>query len=359
MKNISTASQKARLLGFALLFLVFGCAPEGKQEANQDEQNLSPETALNLPMKSLSFIHQEDTVTVQVPVNPDLAKAEADAPHEYTYQSALPPNWREDYYAQFLSFDQEAPMVRALLAELRRASTEKEGDAFAEFVISFVQGAITYDWQTFSRLDESTMRYPWQTMEAGTGVCADKTLLLARLLGELGYEVAIFTFDRANHMALGIAVPSGLGDYGTRYAYVEATGYAPVGQIPDRFVGGIRLEGNPEVVELGKVFSGANQSFQKIIQNRRVEVEWVAKYGREYLFYDPQQRKLKREMTELGEEIDALRKETKHCQGTLSQAQYAECKEKVDLLNGKVEVYNALVAEFNAIAGRSGGLNQV
>ena len=66
--------------------------------------------------------------------------------------------------------------------QLKSLQPGLSGDELVEFTVAFVQGAIDYDWETYHNIDEGTLRYPYETLYDGTGVCADKTILLAKLL---------------------------------------------------------------------------------------------------------------------------------------------------------------------------------
>ena len=285
MIKIQTVKLFVVILQLVAFMLMPACSgnPNGS-ERNDEFDSGNPTIVLPpLPMKSLSFYFDDQEFSVPIPEDEAVARKLEGAPHTYQYFGSLPANWRQEYYAQFLHESAESTLLTQILDSLRSFAPDPKGDAFAEFVISFVQGAIQYDWETFHNIDQSQIRYPYQTVFAGRGVCADKSILLARLLQELGYEIAFFTFERANHMALGIAVPLGFGSYGTRYAYVESTGYAPVGRIPETFAGGIRLDSRPQVVEVdGK----KGKTFEKIMVNREAENALMKKYGKEFLFLD-------------------------------------------------------------------------
>lgn len=349
MVKIQTLKLFIIFLLFGTTLLMGGCSdnPEGRESIHEPFFNGSPKVLKPLPMKTLSFVFDDQEFSIQIPQDDLVASKLESAPHTYQYFGSLPPNWRQEYYAQFLNESSENGLMTQVLDSLRDHAPVPSGDAFAEFVISFVQGSIQYDWETFHAIDQSQIRYPYQTLFAERGVCADKSILLARLLKELGYDIAFFTFERANHMALGIAVPNGYGSYGSRYAYVESTGYAPVGRVPETFAGGIRLDARPQLV---KIDGGNGKAFEKIMTNRETENALTKQYGKEYLFLDGDQRKIRREMTELEGIIEDLRKQTRHCKGTLQRDKYEECQALIAKLNGNVEKYNALVADFNALA---------
>ena len=46
--------------------------------------------------------------------------------------------------------------------------------------------------------------FGYETLYAQAGVCADKTILAAGILDELGYDVVIFDYEDENHMTLGL-----------------------------------------------------------------------------------------------------------------------------------------------------------
>lgn len=83
-------------------------------------------------------------------------------------------------------------------------------------------------------IDQVIPRYPYETLYDKLGICTDKSYLGNAIMGELGYETAIMTFDTQKHMSLGIAVPDGYGSFGTKYGIMELTGSGfLVGDIPD------------------------------------------------------------------------------------------------------------------------------
>lgn len=336
------------LIFSVLLAATFACtSPENQREISGKIEAPEPPADLNtLPAKSFAFEYGIDSFQLEVPLDESLHSALEKGPHTYTYFGEAPPaGWRVDYYTMFLSAPSEDIYIQEILKRLRAIAPQKEGDKFAEFVVAFVQGAITYDWKTFHNIDESQIRYPYETVFLGTGVCADKSILLGRLLRELGYDICFFTYPKANHMALGVRVPEGFGNYGTDYAFVESTNYAPIGRIPDNFIGGIKLESRPETI----LFPGEGKSFSAIVENRKEEKRLEKLYGEEYFFYDVRQKKLKHKMVAVDGEINKLKKESAGCAGTLPPAKYEKCKKLIDELNEKVDVFNTLVDEFNAI----------
>lgn len=335
----------------ALVFLT-ACYPntdgEYEDEYYEDLHEI-PESTMNpnLPKETFNFEMGTEEYSIQLPRDRDLNKTFTEASHLFSYTGSLPDDWKTDYYAMFVSAEEDIPMVREIERSLRSLKPDASPDELAELTVAFVQGAIQYDWETYHQLDESSIRYPYETLYDGIGVCADKTILLAKLLQAQGYELAIFSFDKANHMALGLKVPQGYGMYNTDYTFVESTGYAPIGRIPGNYVGGVDLDANPEVVKLQ---GGQGRIFMKIKENRRREKEDEREYGRDYLFMNAEQKQLRREMKKLEAELSELKDQLAGCSGTLPTDEFERCNEVEKEHNTKVNEYNNLVTKFNRIS---------
>lgn len=322
-------------------------AEYGEEEFGDDEFETRGGTMKpNLPTEKMTFEYGSEVYALDLPIDKELNRDFEAAEHLFRFTGEQPSDWRNQYYAMFLGSKADHAVIREIESQLKSLQPGVSGDELVELTVAFVQGAIEYDWETYHHIDEGTIRYPYETLFDGTGVCADKTILMAKLLAAQGYELAIFSYERANHMALGLKVPSGYGMYGTQYTFVESTGYAPIGRIPGNYVGGIQLENNPLVVKLE---GGGGKVFKKIEANRRQEKEEERLYGRDFLFLSAEQKKIKREMSVLEEEMAVLAKKLRECNGTVSQEKYEECKAAENDHNAKVVEYNLLVARFNEI----------
>ena len=96
-----------------------------------------------------------------------------------------------------------------------------DDDGYADLLTAYVQ-SIPYT-KTYGEIN-----FPIETVYENTGDCADKTLLLAGLLLNEGYDVALFEFD--NHIMPGIKTSTGSGGYdNTGYTIIETTSLTPIG----------------------------------------------------------------------------------------------------------------------------------
>ncbi|MEN6611414.1 MAG: hypothetical protein ABFC24_11275, partial [Methanoregulaceae archaeon] len=117
------------------------------------------------------------------------------------------------------------PMVQKI------RSAAKNPDDEARIAISLVQH-IKYDANAINeiRFNESRSgqlyigRYPYTILyQNWGGICGEKSFLLALLLKELGYDVALLEFDDVHHMAVGIRAPREYCYGDTEYALIEST----------------------------------------------------------------------------------------------------------------------------------------
>jgi hypothetical protein len=134
-------------------------------------------------------------------------------------------------------------------------------DEYAELIASYVQ-EMPYDYA--AALQTSSTRHPIVTAVDGTGVCADKSLLMAGLLQHEGFRVVLLDFLSESHMAVGLKV-GGSGYRGTGYAFVEATSLVLVGEVGKGYgpSGSVKLSSAPHVTRLdpsGRAYGAAKET---------------------------------------------------------------------------------------------------
>jgi hypothetical protein len=297
---------------------------------------------------TFSFDYKGTPQNISLSLDTTVKNSYALASHQYQYSGRLPRDWRTDYYAMYTDRADDVAVIRDLLDQIRQLAPGASRDELADLATAFVQGAIAYDWETFHNIDQGQIRYPYETLWDAKGVCADKSILLAKILRELEYDLVIFTFERANHMALGLRAPAGFGHYRSDFTFVESTAPTPIGRVPDTYVGGIKLENNPLIVP---VKGAGRHSYQKIEANRAEENVLEKQYGKDYLSMSSGQQGIKQKMTLVESEMAEMKKALRGCKGTLSQEKYHECMRLQETYNSKVNAFNKLVAEFNAMNG--------
>lgn len=168
-----------------------------------------------------------------------------------------------DYWLQFVDESIQDRYLKPLADNIRAAETEREDQVRA--AVSMVQ-KIPYVDYSF----DTAAKYPYHVLYHQNGDCDEKSLLLAHLLRELGYGVAVFEFEQESHMAVGIRAPEEYCYRNTGYAFIETT----VPSIPTDAGGeygesGRQLRSNPKVF----VVAGGD-SFEGIWREHTDAAEW-------------------------------------------------------------------------------------
>lgn len=258
----------------------------------------------------------------------------------YYYEDNKPDDTEEIYYKRLLFDDRDEAELRQFLSEL----LVQEADYIdkLELLVAYIQSALPYDMKAF-KSKKATTKFPYETYYLGKGVCGDKSILLGKCLSLLNYDFALFIFDKANHMAVGIKVPPGYGNYGTDYAFIETTGKNPIGYVPETFVNDIVLESNPKIL----TYQGDKMltSFPQI-QSRYVELQ--QKYGEDILYFSANRYRLHIELFEKKGELDILDAAFTPYEGqTLDEEDYDKADVILKELNAVVKEYNRLVKRYN------------
>ena len=254
------------------------------------------------------------------------------------------------FYNLFLHNKKDDVVLKYILKQINMRTSGKEFD-IVQVIVSFVQ-SIPYD-------EAKEQKYPIETLYLKKGDCSDKSILLAKLLDLAGFNTCLFVFEKAKHMAVGIEIDDPSAAYRSGYIYIESTGYNPIGEIPNKFAGGIKIDEEPEIVVLTK---GRNpiSGFKKL-QNMYKSVE--KKYGEGY-FITTKNGKiileniaiLKGELKTINISILKKNKEklnlekllvNNNCTGILEKEKYNFCLALQDSLNNKTTDYNNLVHLFN------------
>ena len=129
-----------------------------------------------------------------------------------------------------------------------RRSARLAPDEYAELMAAYVQ-QMPYD--TKEAESGASNRYPVSTAMRGTGVCGDKSILLAGLLAHEGYRVSLLEFEPESHMSVGLGT-RGAGYRGTHLAFVETTGPGLVGEVGKAYgpTGTVVLRSMPLVIPI-------------------------------------------------------------------------------------------------------------
>ena len=157
--------------------------------------------------------------------------------------------------------------MRPFIDMIRKRSTT--GDDQAKIAISLVQ-RIPYNGNRYNRT-ATDWYYPYETVHNNKGSAADKPVLLAYILNELGYETVLFEFS--DHMAVGVKSSSGYAFYDTGYAIIETTRPTIITYEPDAGYGGFVLSQNPRIIHLsgGKRVLDVSAEYNDAIRMKQLE----------------------------------------------------------------------------------------
>lgn len=133
----------------------------------------------------------------------------------------------EERYQKLL-FDQSDKNLISDLIYIFNEFSQKSGYDMIQLIVSFVQN-IPYDNHA------TEVKKPLQTLMMNTGDCDDKSLLLAKILGNMGYKSCLFAYPLNEHMALGLKIKETELGYKDGYVFIETTNLFPIGAIPELF----------------------------------------------------------------------------------------------------------------------------
>jgi hypothetical protein len=291
----------------------------------------------------------------------------------FYYRGSLPSDWEAQYYLHFLDSEEDLDAIQNLIYSVSRGIGQ-QGDEAVLALVSLVQ-SLSYDCEklfSFQNLEGTDYQtsFPYETLYLGQGVCGDTSILLAKILRELGYGVAFLVYDRTNHMAVGIRCPTAEAtvfsdDLG--YCYIETTAPNRIGVKPS-LVSGVPFTENPQVIPIAE-----GRSFDLMVSlNSGMEGDALV-YG-DYilelagcqeisLYKEIHDREagldaFELQINQLVEDINSLREEYETeaeraqemgCKGSLPPAQYETCLPQIDLVNQTAEDYNLLVSQYNQL----------
>jgi len=274
-------------------------------------------------------------------------------PKDYSYTGALPSDWENQYYGMFLQQNVADSSIADLAQSLQTVGKQHglSDDQIVEMTMAFVQ-TITYDDSKAQNIlagnTNETMQYPYETLFIGNGVCSDKSLLAYSILKQMGYGVALFAFEQANHMAIGIQCPSGYSNYNNGYCYAETTSTGnKIGIIPSFDATSNKTI---DITELG-AFDSAKEQQLKLQQLGQVTV-YDATQGSQYSGIIAT-KKIENQISELSASITSLMSQ-------LGGEKKQISSEESDLTNlnsqmnnlksaGKIDEFNSDVSKYNSM----------
>jgi len=197
---------------------------KSEKESNKEENKEEDSFKLEEPKEfKFNWNYNKENYSLDLVLYNSLYNYYSGLPKEHTCIGTCPEGWEEDYYNMFLNIKKEDNTFSKLASDLEKIEKENNltDDQTLELTISFVQ-AIPYD-EEGAEGEIPLARYPYQVLYEKKGLCSGKSFLGALLVKELDYGVALFSFDKANHMVIGIKCPKEVSSYNSGYCYTELT----------------------------------------------------------------------------------------------------------------------------------------
>jgi hypothetical protein len=157
---------------------------------------------------------------------------------------------RGDFKIRNLDEKEQRELLLPLVTEIQNSAENKLDQM--RITVSIVQkipfGNSNKTISIWPNQNISYSRYPYEALYEMQGVCGEKSELLAFLLREIGYGIVFFYHALENHEALGIKCHEKYGVGETGYCFIETTGPSIITNNQVRYVEGIELSSEPELI---------------------------------------------------------------------------------------------------------------
>jgi hypothetical protein len=185
------------------------------------------------------YKRNEHNLTLDIPLKDYLHYKEKQRPSWLNYHLYHPYFFFAEYAGMATDPGDDAIVenVVAYLDDLA-AAEELNGKHRVELALTFVQ-SMTYSGDNVTSNSDEYPRYPVETLFEKEGDCEDTSILLAAILTDMGYDVALLLFEELDHIGLGINYPMEYGNSwlhdGKRYWYLDTSGKRSAGWAPEPY----------------------------------------------------------------------------------------------------------------------------
>ena len=177
------------------------------------------------------------------------------------------PPTTKDFILRDLNQNEQHRILQDLPSKIQNLTLNPDDQA--RIAVSIVQ-YIPYDWDSYYVIG-SDGKFPYEVMYNQKGVCGEKSCLLAYLLRELGFGVAILEFEADNHRAVGIKCPVSYSYQNSGYCFVESTRPTIITDTENDYVGAGKLD-SCEIIEIcdGYSFDSVSKEYSDAIEYRNL-----------------------------------------------------------------------------------------
>jgi hypothetical protein len=167
--------------------------------------------------------------------------------YEYEYYSNNVPSSEElesDVAEQVMDQPDQGRLIDGLVTSIENITADKDDQA--RIAVSIVQN-IQYDW---SEVNSDSLKYPYQVLYTDSGICEDKSELLALLLKKLGFGVALFEFSNQDHEAVGINCSAQYSLDNSGYCFIETTTPNIITYSTGTYIGNVTLGPPTDIIPI-------------------------------------------------------------------------------------------------------------
>ena len=197
---------------------------------------------------TLKYVLRGEENEIDFVIYKEMADYISGLPKSIYYQEDEKPS-RGDFKLMSINEEEQRELLLPLVTKIQNIAEDKEDQA--RIAISMVQNIPYGESEKIIILGANQVnysRYPYEVLCDMQGVCEGKSELLAFLLREIGYGVALFYYPLENHEAVGIKCPVEYSLNNTGYCFVETTGASIITDNQRYYIGGGKLFSVPEII---------------------------------------------------------------------------------------------------------------
>jgi hypothetical protein len=347
---------------------------EGSPSTQSPGEELPPEKS-GQTLRTYGFEYSCQSYSISLPVFDSIYEYFSSKDKLFYYQGSLPADWQEEYYLKFLESDYDLDAINSLVAAVAGGLNTSD-DELVIALISLVQN-LTYDCEKlfsyeYQQGEGFETNFPYETLYLQEGVCGDSSILLGKILRELGYGTAFLLYNQNNHMALGIQCPVEVATYiknGIGYCYIETTGPFRIGVKPTNLAGNeFREETQIIPISDGKSFNRMVSLAEELERDVRKYGEFIRQLAtcEEIALYKEisdretgldlqltkiDQKKMELDAADLVYQQELQKYNEMGCEGTLPREKYDLCVAQENVLNQEAAIFNDVVEEYNQLLG--------
>jgi hypothetical protein len=171
-----------------------------------------------------------------------------DLPKTISYQNGETIT-RLDFKLKAIEEPEQEKLLSSLVVEIQNlADNDMDQLRIATTLVQNLEWGYSDKIVNFGSYKLNYSRYPYEVLSDSRGLCGEKSELLAFLLKELGYGVAIFYNQQENHESVGVKCPLEKSWKETGYCFIETSGPSIITDDSIEYVNGLRITSEPQVM---------------------------------------------------------------------------------------------------------------